>query len=723
MNLFRPSTWPVFGRKQTEARSSAIARAGASLGIFQDTLGGFIPREVNPHLYESMREVLPILDGALNRLVTLDGIVRVEGDNDALVQEIERDLLESIPVNDAEAGLAAAYALQGNELYEQGFGVLEMVMDSRGRELIGLRCADSKGVAFSREPETLRMLWWYRPPAQASGTRRDGSDHVEAIIRRTGAASLASVLAQHNYAPLDPDRMIYAALSPESDNPYGTSLLRSMEFVTRIILQMQVATGNAWDRFGNPAFSVVYKTKNRTIGTDPKSLEARRSKIASDFAAVLDIKKQGNSGDFVMALHADDELAIKVIGDEGQALEIEQPARHLLEQVVSKTGVPAWLLGLQWTTAERLAQQQSEIVLQESKTRFERRRPGLRRIVETFLRGRGRTWKPGDWRLAQELPNLHDELKRAQADFLNAQTEFMRRGGDSGANAPPVAPGTDQGAAKRVRMLADGTLEFGAFEAPAIITTHKAAKAATEPEDFAEDDPALPEIEARAIEGLLTRWGELSAATLAALELPAKRAKAVVFEFSPLLRTVLSRLADEFEADVGAEDGALMRGMFDTWLRGAANAAADLSVEQALTEVSAAARDVMRTRALQYARSVTARTYRDDILEQLSAGAYDGQSPAQVARALRERFDVHDYDWGRLARSELAQQQVLGKEAEYAALGVTHYDYVTAGDSRVSAICRANAAGGPYAVGAGPLPMRDSHPNCRCSTRPRVDEV
>src|SRR5690606_21877120 len=105
---------------------------------------------VNPHLYEALREALPVLDGAINRLVTVDGIIRVRGGNDALVQEIERDLLDNIPVNDAEAGLQAFYSSQGGEVYEQGLGVGEMVMDGRGKELIALRVADSKGVAFSR---------------------------------------------------------------------------------------------------------------------------------------------------------------------------------------------------------------------------------------------------------------------------------------------------------------------------------------------------------------------------------------------------------------------------------------------------------------------------------------------------------------------------------------------------------------------------------------------
>ena len=37
---------------------------------------------------------------------------------------------------------------------------------------------------------------------------------------------------------------------------------------------------------------------------------------------------------------------------------------------------------------------------------------------------RGRTWKPGDWRLEWAGVNLHDIVAQAQARFLNAQADY-----------------------------------------------------------------------------------------------------------------------------------------------------------------------------------------------------------------------------------------------------------------------------------------------------------
>lgn len=729
----------LLGRKAADnaAAQGVLVRAGKSLGIWQDTLGGFIPREVNPHLYESLREAIPTLDGAINRLVTVDGIIRVRGANDALVQEIERDLLGNIPVNDAEAGLQAFYASQGNEVYEQGLSVGEMVMDTRGRELIALRVADSKGIAFSRD-ENSALLWWYRPPARRAHGRADGTDTVESILRnRHPGGDVAGWLSQNGYVQLDPARMVYTVLMPEADNPYGTSLLRSMEFVAQILLKIQNATGQAWDRFGDPAFHLVYKVKNRAVAGDGAALSRRQKILADDLAKVLNAKRSGNAADFVQAVASEDDITLKVIGAQDQILEIEMPAQHVLEQIVAKTGLPSWMLGFHWSTAERLAKYQSEMVLQESRTRFERRTPGLRRVVETWLRGRGKTWKPGDWELWQDMPNLQDELQRAQARFLEAQTALMLEGTligrqGQGASAPLPSNGAgresnddsegdragDDADGKRFTIHPDGRMDFHFPGAGKKVRDHVAGAGkmieAASGEPWAEDDPQLAIIESNTIGGLLAAWRKLEGDTLAALALGDAKAP-VSWTWQPQFEAVLQQLMAEFEILAGSAEGDLVRGMLDAWARGAANANAALGIEGAIQASREAVGILMRERGMQLVRTVIHRAYRDDLLAELASGAYNGESPGNVARHLRKRFGAHDYDWERLARSEIAQAQVIGKEDEYRELGVEQYDYVTANDDRVSAICRSHAAAGPYPLGQGPLPMRDSHPNCRCT--------
>ena len=238
-------------------------------------------------------------------------------------------------------------------------------------------------------------------------------------------------------------------------------------------------------------------------------------------------------------------------------------------------------------------------------------------------------------------------------------------------------------------------------------------------EPFAEPDPELPALESRTIRALQGAWKRAERQLIDRLGLtPAKR-EGELFEFTAQMLLLLQEIANQMEAE-GAD--ALTRGLFDAWLRGVANAATDLDLAQMLTEIPAALREAIGQRGLQLVRNVVIRAMTDDVGAALAQGAFDGLNSTEVASRLRQRFGVYDYDWERLARSEITLAQSEGKQAEYQEAGVDSYDYVTMRDALVSSICREHERNGPYPVGGGPLPMRDSHPNCRCTTKPRVGE-
>lgn len=701
MRLKLPN-WLAPVRRKALPGARVDARPGTAMGPWTQTLNAWVAREVAPRLYEALREAIPPIDAAIARLCTLDGILRVQGGNDALVAEIE-DWMDSVPVNDLQEGLQSFYAGQSNELYEQGFGV--GTFEVSGRDVVRLRVRDSKGVYFA--PAARGIETWYAPPAPERG-RHDGTDQVERVLRNNyrSASAITATLAGNGYQRLRGDRMVHAALAVEADNPYGVSLLRSMEFVARVLLTMDNAQLQTWRRFGDPIFEVTYKTKSRV---NPEDLDARKATLAANLAKVLAIKAGGNSADFVNAVGRDDELAVKVLGGDGAVMEIEHPARHVLEQIVAKTGLPSWMLGFHWSTAERLAQRQGEIVLQESRTRFATRKPGLTRLVATMLRARGRTWERGDWELVQELPSLQDLVAQAQAKFLEAQTELMLSNAGAGQDSVP-----DRVDSIRVNRLGEVKIPDG-------------LRALTK-ELWAEDDPALPRIEQLAADDLVELWQALYPQVLEILGLPApgkaaKDAKAEepLFVFDGgVAYFALLELEARFVAAAAAQDGPLVEGMLAAWLRGVVNSAAEIGADRLSLPAREAQRAALTAQGMQRVRVAAVRALRADMIADLAQGAYDGRNMRDVARALKARFDVHDYDWVRLARSEIVQAQAQGKMDQYAAHGVEQYDYVTARDGKVSEVCRGLAAAGPYAVGQGPLPMRDSHPNCRCTVAARA---
>lgn len=430
-----------FRRKNAtpDGQIGTITRNTQPLGPYQDALGGWVPRQGNPYLYEALREAVPVIDGGIDRLISVDGIIDVEGGSDRLVAEIH-EWMAAVPVNDTEYGLQAFYASQGNELYEQGFTVGEMIMGARGRDVAGLRVADSKGVVYVRAEDRMRVF--YHPPSVPLNRRADGLDQVETILQGRARQSSVSALTNWGFVELDALQLVSAVHKPEADNPYGTSVMRSLPFVAQILVKMQNATGRVWERFGDPIFHISYATKNAKLGEE--EVRKRAGVIATDLGKAMAAKSRGQSVDLATGTGASDTVTIDVVGAEGEALQLEMPAKHMLEQITAAFGMPTWMLGIQGATVQGQSEQQAILVLQDAKTRFVRRRPGLERVVATMLRSRGRTWKAGDWAVVQRLPNLMDVVREAQAAFLRAQTAMMLN--ESGQAEPPEAgTGIDNG--------------------------------------------------------------------------------------------------------------------------------------------------------------------------------------------------------------------------------------------------------------------------------------
>jgi SPP1 gp7 family putative phage head morphogenesis protein len=247
------------------------------------------------------------------------------------------------------------------------------------------------------------------------------------------------------------------------------------------------------------------------------------------------------------------------------------------------------------------------------------------------------------------------------------------------------------------------------------LSGHKSPAAAGE--SWAEDDPQLPRIEARAIRAVVLRWRQLRDEVLDIVGLTMTKAvqKSIssgtfAFEASELVR-IISR-GEAFSAAAASPNGPLIESFLAAWARGWANAGQQLTTEDAVAAALQMARAEIANRGLELVRNGTARTLRDQIVAELTSGAYDGQNPIVVAQRLRQRFAAQEYNWERLARTETAIAQSDGKLEHYRTAGITEVDYVTADDDRVSTICRTLEARNPYPINAAPTPGRDSHPNC-----------
>lgn len=718
-------------RVRPKARGSigqVVPRPNSAQGPWSPYFSGYIARVVSPQLFEILRESIPVLDAAIDRLVTLDGVPEIEGDNQALVDEI-RDWAQSVRCGDTEFGLSAFVRNWRNEIHEQGFGLVEWVYASGGRDIERLNVADSKSIQFARHEDG--RLGVYFSPQYKQRYIADAATHgVEQVLSGRASANVQpGVLGLRTELDMR-NKRIMAYRSENGGDPYGVSLLRSMEFVSQTLLTIENGLLNSWERFGDPSFHVHYKAGGRV---DSEVLESRRKVIAEDFAASIAGKRSGQSADFVTAVDKDSDMAITIIGHDGQVLEIETPARHVLEQIVAKTGLPPWMLGLIWGTSERLAKFQSELLKQESDTRTAMERPHVEAVIAAMLRVRGRTWRPGDWRVVYDKPNLSDEVAKAQARFMNAQADAVlanagvtegqsitiSTGGDNGTDATPSNVITFRPVAQRHRVAGDHALPS------------PSRPVALETRPF--DNPALDTVESDALSAISDAWNEATLHLIRALGLEPQPSNVMTsdgYEYTTEDEQLIDETLAAFIAAILAYDamdqGPLTAAYIRAWSQGILDAYVRSGVDAPAAEMtnSAAIEQMLATSREHFD------TYMDEHLAPrirriLQAGAAAGDSPQTIAANLQQEMGGAPWKWEQIARSEIAMAWDSGKRGEWAAeidagLIDDQFDFVPAPDGCPQ--CQAQAVGNPRPLIDTPRPVIDTHPSCRCDVAPHTGE-
>jgi hypothetical protein len=218
--------------------------------------------------------------------------------------------------------------------------------------------------------------------------------------------------------------LLFTPFNPEADRPYGVSLLRSMPFLADILLKIYNSIGINWDRAGNVRYAVTYRPQGDML--DKAYAGERAQQIAQEWSSAMQSGKDGSIRDFVAVGDVD----IKVIGADNQILDSEVPVRQILEQIVARTGIPPFMLGLTWNSTERMSAQQADLMTSEITAIRRTLTPVVRRICDMWLRLKGLA---ADYQVEWDEINLQDTVEEAKAELYRAQTEEIRkRLGDDG---------------------------------------------------------------------------------------------------------------------------------------------------------------------------------------------------------------------------------------------------------------------------------------------------
>lgn len=357
----------------------AVPQTGKSSHPFIN-LGSYLPqRECDCALYRSLREAIPIIDAAIMKTVRLMGSFEVFCE-DAQAQKELRDFLKSVNVGGTRQGIDAFISTFFEQLLTYGTAVGEMVVS--GNTLTHLYNCELKSVALSQ-----------------------GTSPLEVVVSADNGYG--------NFTPVSyPSLILLATHNPEPGKIYGTSILKGLPFVSDILLKIYNTVGINWERLGNVRFAVTYKPQNDAV--DKAYARERAQQVAKEWSRTM----QGGSTvrDFV----AVGDVSIKAIGADNQILDSEVPVRQLLEQIVAKLGIPPFLLGLSWSSTERMSYQQADILTSEID--FYRREitPVIRKICDMFLRLSGYSC---DFTVEWDSITLQDISELAKSNYYDAQTQ------------------------------------------------------------------------------------------------------------------------------------------------------------------------------------------------------------------------------------------------------------------------------------------------------------
>jgi len=332
-------------------------------------------------LYRSIREAVPVVDAAIIKLIRLTGGFSVRCDDAGAERELNA-FVKTVNVGRGQRGLNAFIAQYLDSMISCGRAVGEIVTKGN-RDIAAVLCGN-----------------------------------VADVLIKEGDSPLDFELCSDECGDIKPfphqELLLFTPFNPEASEPYGVSMLRSMPFLCGILLKIYQSLGVNWERAGNVRFAVVYKPQGDIL--DRALAQERAEQIAREWSAAMQSGKNGSVRDFV----AVGDVEVKVIGADNQILDSEVPVRQILEQLVARTGIPPFLLGLNWSSTERMSAQQADIMTSELTAIRRSLEPVIGRICSLWLNMHGYACT---FEIEWDAINLQDAVEEAKAGLYAAQTE------------------------------------------------------------------------------------------------------------------------------------------------------------------------------------------------------------------------------------------------------------------------------------------------------------
>ncbi|MBQ0097939.1 MAG: serine/threonine protein phosphatase [Oscillospiraceae bacterium] len=371
----------ISSKKKTSDEKTCVVSPSTFMGHPFYEINRYNPCS-NPQisLYSSLREAVPVIDAAISKIVRLLGTFSVTCEKKK-VENAVNSFLKNVKVNGTSIGIGQFISTYFDQLLTYGTAVGEIVLSSDNSSVDSLYNASLKDIEIGYETSILEPIVYVK----TDGIKAEKVQYQQLIL--------------------------LSLLNPTPGTLVGNSILCGLPFVSGILLKIFNTMGLNFERVGNVRFAVTYKPSDNSPSSNSRK---KAEEIAKEWSKAM--RDTSQVCDFVSV----GDVSIKAIGADNQVLDYDVPIKHILEQIVSKLSIPPFLLGLSWSTTERMSAQQADILTSEIDYYRTLINPVIKKIVKTFLRLTGET---SDFDIVWNNINLQDETELANARLTNAQAE------------------------------------------------------------------------------------------------------------------------------------------------------------------------------------------------------------------------------------------------------------------------------------------------------------
>lgn len=361
--------------KNDTVGASAVQTSSASRHPYY-RLSSYMPLNGKSRVYAQVRQAVPIIDAAVNKIIRLTDGFRFET-GDEMLDIRMNDYFNNINVGGNQRGISAFISNYLSQLLTFGTAVGEVVLSNNG--IYALYNSDLADLELKRAANGIDVEFY-----------------------------------NYNEKIPNPSLVLYSVLNPKPGDLCGTSILEGLPFISDILMKIYHTVGENWEHAGNVRYAVICKPSADADGTDAQS---RANTIAQAWKDAMDSK---SVKDFV----AVGDVSVQVIGADNVCLNSEIPVRQMLEQIVAKLGLPPFMLGLNWSSTERMSTQQADILTTELKAYRRVLTPVISKIGNMYLALAGENCRA---EVVWEDITLQDECDGAKAKLYNAQAEKIER--------------------------------------------------------------------------------------------------------------------------------------------------------------------------------------------------------------------------------------------------------------------------------------------------------